>query len=80
MTKVISFVTKGHLPDVVRYVKRVKTYFGLFHKVEYTVDYTQSRFFDNEEEMAKFQKWREEYEEKERLEKEEKAKKKVGAA
>ena len=31
-------------------------------------------FFDNEEEMAKFQKWREEYEEKERLEKEEKAK------
>ena len=37
-------------------------------------------FFDNEEEMAKFQKWREEHEEKERLEKEEKAKKKVGAA
>ena len=37
-------------------------------------------FFDNEEEMAKFQKWREEYEEKERLEKEEKAKKKAGAA
>ena len=36
-------------------------------------------FFDNVEEMAKFQKWREEYEEKERLEKEEKAKKKVGA-
>ena len=33
-----------------------------------------------EEEMAKFQKWREEYEEKERLEKEEKAKKKAGAA
>ena len=30
--------------------------------------------------MAKFQKWREEYEEKERLEKEEKAKEKVGAA
>ena len=39
-----------------------------------------TEFFDNEEEMAKFQKWREEYEEKERLEKEEKAKKKVGAA
>ena len=38
-----------------------------------------SEFFENEEEMAKFQKWREEYEEKERLEKEEKAKKKVGA-
>ena len=37
-------------------------------------------FFDNEEEMAKFQKWREEYEEQERLEKEEKAKKKAGAA
>ena len=37
-------------------------------------------FFDNEEEMAKFQKWREEYEKKERLEKEEKAKKKAGAA
>ena len=36
-------------------------------------------FFDNEEEMAKFQKWREEYEKKERLEKEEKEKKKVGA-
>ena len=34
-----------------------------------------TEFFDNEEEMAKFQKWREEYEEKERLEKEEKAKK-----
>ena len=33
-----------------------------------------TEFFDNEEEMAKFQKWREEYEEKERLEKEEKAK------
>ena len=30
--------------------------------------------------MAKFQKWREEYEEKERLDKEEKTKKKVGAA
>lgn len=30
--------------------------------------------------MAKFQKWREEYEEKEHLEKEEKAKKKAGAA
>ena len=56
MTKVISFVTKGHLPDVVRYVKRVKTYFGLFHKVEYTVDYTQSRLFDNEEEMATVEK------------------------
>ena len=39
-----------------------------------------TEFFDNEEEMAKFQKWREEYEEKERLEKEEKAKKKVGVA
>lgn len=39
-----------------------------------------TEFFDNEEEMAKFQKWREEYEEKERLEKEEKAKEKVGAA
>ena len=39
-----------------------------------------TEFFDNEEEMAKFQKWREEYEENERLEKEEKAKKKVGAA
>ena len=39
-----------------------------------------TEFFDNEEEMAKFQKWREEYEEKERLEKEEKAKKKAGAA
>lgn len=39
-----------------------------------------TEFFDNEEKMAKFQKWREEYEEKERLEKEEKAKKKVGAA
>ena len=38
-----------------------------------------TEFFDNEEEMAKFQKWREEYEEKERLEKEEKAKKKAGA-
>ena len=30
--------------------------------------------------MAKFQKWREEYVEKERLEKEEKAKKKAGVA
>ena len=39
-----------------------------------------TEFFDNEEEMAKFQKWREEYEEKERLEKEEKATKKAGAA
>ena len=29
-----------------------------------------TEFFDNEKEMAKFQKWREEYEEKERLEKE----------
>jgi len=38
-----------------------------------------TEFFDNEEEMAKFQKWREEYEEKECLEKE-KAKKKAGAA
>ena len=38
-----------------------------------------TEFFDNEEEMAKFQKWREEREEKERLEKEEKAKKKAGA-
>ena len=56
MTKVISFVTKGHLPDVVRYVKRVKTYFGLFHKVEYTVDYKQSRLFDSEEEMATVEK------------------------
>ena len=56
MTKVISFVTKGHLPDVVRYVKRVKTYLGLFHKVEYTVDYTQSRYFDNEEEMSTVEK------------------------
>ena len=39
-----------------------------------------TEFFDNEEEMAKFQKWREEQEAKERLEKEEKAKKKAGAA
>ena len=39
-----------------------------------------TEFFDNEEEMTKFQKWREEYEEKERLEKEEKAKRKAGAA
>ncbi len=39
-----------------------------------------TEFFDNEEEMAKFQKWREEYEEKERLEKEDKSKKKAGAA
>ena len=39
-----------------------------------------TEFFDNEEEMAKFQKWREEYEEKERLEKEEKVKRKAGAA
>ena len=39
-----------------------------------------TEFFENEEEMAKFQKWREEYEEKEHLEKEEKAKKKAGAA
>ena len=38
-----------------------------------------TEFFDNEEEMAKFQKWRKEYEEKERLEKEEKAKKKAGS-
>ena len=35
-----------------------------------------TEFFDNEEKMAKFQKWREEYEEKERLEKAERAKKK----
>ena len=35
-----------------------------------------TEFFDNEKEMAKFQKWREEYEEKERLEKAERAKKK----
>lgn len=34
-----------------------------------------TEFFDNEEEMAKFQRWREEQEEKE-----EKAKKKAGAA
>ena len=39
-----------------------------------------TEFFENEDEMAKFQKWREEYEGKERLEKEEKAKKKMGAA
>ena len=39
-----------------------------------------TEFFDNEEEMVKFQKWREEYEVKERLEKEEKTKKKAGAA
>ena len=39
-----------------------------------------TEFFDNEEEMAKFQKWRKDQEEKERMEKEEKAKKKVGAA
>ena len=38
-----------------------------------------TEFFGNEEEMAKFQKWREEHEEKERLKKEEKVKKKVGA-
>ncbi len=38
-----------------------------------------TELFDNEEEMAKFQKWREEYEEKERLEKEDKSKKKAGA-
>lgn len=36
-----------------------------------------TEFFDNEEEMAKFQKWREEYEEKERLEKEEKQRRKL---
>ena len=39
-----------------------------------------TEFFDNEEEMAKFQKRSEEYKEKERLEKEDKAKEKVGAA
>ena len=39
-----------------------------------------TEFFDNEEEMAEFQKWRDEYEEKERSEKEDKAKKKAGAA
>ena len=38
-----------------------------------------TEFFDNEVEMAKFQKWREGYEEKERLEKEGKAKKKAGS-
>ena len=39
-----------------------------------------TEFFENEEEMAKFQKWREEQGEKERLEKEEKTKKKAGTA
>jgi hypothetical protein len=39
-----------------------------------------TEFFDNKEEMAKFQKWREEYEEKARLEKEKKTKKKAGVA
>ena len=38
------------------------------------------RVFRQRGELAKFQKWREDYEEKERLEKEEKAKEKVGAA
>ncbi|MBQ8861888.1 MAG: hypothetical protein IJ021_04000 [Clostridia bacterium] len=39
-----------------------------------------TEFFDNEEEMTKFQKWREEQKEKERLEKGEKAKKKAEVA
>ena len=39
-----------------------------------------TEFFDNEEEMAKFQKWCEEQKEKEHLEKEEKARKKAGVA
>lgn len=37
-------------------------------------------FFDNEEEMAKFQKWREEQEEMKRLEKKDKEKKKTRTA
>lgn len=47
MKKVISFVTKGHLPDVVRYVKEVKTYFGVFSKIVYTVDHEQAAFFED---------------------------------
>lgn len=47
MKKVISFVTKGHLPDVVRYVKGVKTYFGVFSKIVYTVDHKQAAFFED---------------------------------
>ena len=47
MKKVISFVTKGHLPDVVRYVKEVKTYFGVFSKIVYTVDHKQAAFFED---------------------------------
>ena len=38
-----------------------------------------TEFFDNEEEMAKFQKWREECEEKERLKPEGIVKKSAGA-
>ena len=38
-----------------------------------------TEFFDNEEEMAKFQKWREEYEKKERLKLEGIVKKSAGA-
>lgn len=47
MKKVISFITKGHLPDVVRYVKGVKTYFGVFSKIVYTVDHKQAAFFED---------------------------------
>ena len=39
-----------------------------------------TEFFETEEDMANFQKWREEYEGKERLEKDEKAKKKAEVA
>ncbi|MDO5129470.1 MAG: hypothetical protein Q4D64_06070 [Prevotellaceae bacterium] len=47
MKKVISFVTKGHLPDVVRYVKEMKTYFGVFSKIVYTVDHEQAASFED---------------------------------
>ena len=39
-----------------------------------------TEFFENEEEMAKFQKWREEHEEKERLEKEGESKEESGSS
>lgn len=45
MAKVISFITKGHMPDVVRYVRGIRSYFGLFHLVNYTVDYRLATLF-----------------------------------
>ena len=48
MKEFVYFVTKGKKADVVRYVRSVKTRFGLWPSVKYTVDCAKANALDTE--------------------------------